>query len=216
MQPSHSVRRSRTLSISCQFCENPGKPHWKGIKRILKYLASTRTHGLCYSGKNTNPDTIVAFSDADYAGDVDTRRSTSWFVFILNGAAVTWSSRRQNCVALSTMESEYIAASEASREVVWLRRLLDQIGIRQEIPTILNCDNKSAIALSHNPEHHTRSKHIDVRLHYIREQVTNEIVKINHVSSKIQLADILTKPLEETRFAHLRASIGVIEVPHFH
>jgi hypothetical protein len=205
---------AHSVNQLAQFCENPGEPHWKGVKRILKYLSSTRRHGLCYSGQNTNPDTIVAFSDADYAGDVDTRRSTSGFVFILNGAAVTWSSRRQNCVALSTMESEYIAASETSREAVWLRRLLDQIGIRQERPIILNCDNKSAIALAHNPEHHTRSKHIDVRLHYIREQVIKKTIEINHVSSDDQLADILTKPLEETRFAHLRASIGVLEVPH--
>ncbi len=151
------------------FCENPGPTHWKAAKRVLKYLAGTRNHGLCFDGRHIDNNLLIGYSDADYAGDCDTRRSTSGFVFVLNGAAVTWASRRQPIVALSTMESEYIAASDPSREVIWLRRLLHELGIEQTNPTPLLCDNESAISLTRNPESHKRSKHIDVRYHFIRE-----------------------------------------------
>lgn len=126
-----------------QFCENPGETHWKAAKKVLKYLSSTQRFGLQFSGSGTNVDTLTSFSDADYAGDTDTRRSTSGFVFIFNCGAITWSSRRQNCVALSTMESEYIAASDSSREAVWLRLLTSQIGAVQQHPTPLYCDTRA-------------------------------------------------------------------------
>ena len=196
-----------------RFCENPGESHWSAAKKVLKYLASTRRFGLQFTGAGIDIDTLSAFSDADYAGDTDTRRSTSGFVFMFNQGAITWSSRRQNCVALSTMESEYIAASDSSREAVWLRRLTAQIGAVQKSPTNLYCDNKSAIAITHNPEHHSRSKHIDVKYHFLRDQQSNGTINISHISSESQLADIFTKPLSSNRFCILRSQLGVVEGP---
>jgi hypothetical protein len=148
-----------------QHCQNPGLEHWKAAVRVLRYLKGTRIHGICFGGKDSNNHVLVGYSDADYAGDPDTRRSTSGYVFILNGGAVTWSSRRQPIVSLSTMPSEYIAASEAIREAVWLRRLLDNLGTTQILPTLLRCDNESAIGLAYNPLAHKGAKHIEVRYH---------------------------------------------------
>ncbi len=138
--------------------------HWSAAKKELKYLASTRKFGLQFIGTDIDIDTLSAFSDADYDGDTDTRRSISGFVFMFNQGTITWSSRRQNFVALSTMESKYIAARDSSREAVWLRRLTATIGAVQQSPTNLYCDNKSAIVITHNLEHHSRSKHIDVNI----------------------------------------------------
>ena len=158
-------------------------------------------------------DVLVGYSDADYAGDPTTRRSTSGYVFILNGAAVTWSSRKQPIVALSTMESEYIAASDSTREAVWLRRLLDDLGEQQREPTLLRCDNESAIGLAYNPLAHKGSKHIEVRYHYIREQVTCGNVEVVHVRTQNQFADVLTKAVDGETYLNCLAGFGLCEVP---
>ena len=184
-----------------QHCQNPGMDHWKAAQRVLKYLASTRNHGLCFGGNVPSDNTLIGYSDADYAGDPDTRRSTSGYVFILNGGAVTWSSRRQPIVALSTMQSEYIAASDSTREAVWLRRLLGNLGSTQMSPTALRCDNESAIGLAYNPLAHKGSKHIEVRYHYIREQVINKTIELGYVNTCKQIADVLTKAVDGETFA---------------
>ena len=196
-----------------QHCENPGPKHWNAAKRALRYLAGTRNHGLCFDGSGTNSDNLSGYSDADYAGDPDSRRSTSGFVFLLNGGPVTWSSRRQPIVALSTMESEYIAASDSCREATWLRLLLSELGLHQREPTKLWCDNESAISLARNPESHKRSKHIDVRYHYIREQIAKSVMEISYVNTKNQLADILTKAVDTESQEKLKRGMGVINVP---
>jgi hypothetical protein len=195
-----------------QFCEDPGEKHWQAAKKVLRYLSATRRFGISFSGGDKeSANTLIAFSDADYARDIDTRRSTSGFLFMLNGGVVSYCSRKQKCTARSTMESEYIAASEGASEAVFLRRLLSQIGVTQSSPTPFYCDNQAAISLVHNPEHHSRAKHIDVRYHFIREQQANGIINITHVPSESQLADILTKPLDFDSFAPLREAIGVKE-----
>jgi hypothetical protein len=196
-----------------QHCQNPGMDHWKAAKRVLRYLATTRTHGICFGGGRDVKNTLVGYSDADYAGDPDTRRSTSGYVYILNGGAVTWSSRRQPIVALSTMESEYIAASDSTREAIWLRRLLDGIGVIQKEPTQLNCDNQSAILLARNPESHKGSKHIEVRFHYIREQISKNHISIKYVDTQSQLADVLTKALDIESQNKCLMGCGIGKVP---
>ena len=196
-----------------QHCQNPGMDHWKAAKRVLRYLATTRTHGLCFDGARNIRNTLVGYSDADYAGDPDSRRSTSGYVYILNGAAVTWSSRRQPIVALSTMESEYIAASDSTREAVWLRRLLEDLNTTQKEPTQLRCDNQSSILLARNPESHKGSKHIEVRFHYIREQILKKTISISYVDTQNQLADVLTKAIDLGNHDHCLKGCGVIEVP---
>lgn len=134
---------------AARFFQNPGKAHWAAVKRILSYLSGTRHYGLLFSG--TGRAKFVGYSDADYAGCIDSRRSTSGFIFLHLGCAVNWGSRRQQCTALSTTEAEYIAASNASKEAVWLRRLLIQIDSLPSGPVRLMCDNESAIRLVHNP-----------------------------------------------------------------
>lgn len=194
-----------------QHFENPGPAHWKGAKRVLRYLAGTRDHGICFGGRRTNPNRLNGYSDADYAGDPASRRSTSGFLFTLNGGPITWSSRRQPIVALSTMEAEYIAASDACREATWLRLLLSELGIHQDNPTTIWCDNESAILLAKNPESHKRSKHIDVRYHHIREQIKKGVVNISYVNTKNQLADILTKGLDMQSQEKLMKEIGIVK-----
>ena len=145
-----------------QFCESPGSSHWDAVKRILAYLQGTSTFGIRFGGVKSD---LIGFSDSDYAGDVDTRQSTSGFVFMLHGGPVAWSSQRQSCVALSTTEAEFIAACEATKEGVWLQRLVSEVVPDWKPPFKLMCDNQSAIRLIKNPEFHQRSKHIAVRYH---------------------------------------------------
>lgn len=194
-----------------QHCENPSPAHWKGAKRVLRYLAGTRDHGICFGGKRTNPTRLNGYSDADYAGDPNSRKSTSGFLFTLNGGPITWSSRRQPIVALSTMEAEYIAASDACREATWIRLILSELGAHQNNPTTIWCDNESAISLAKNPESHKRSKHIDVRYHHIREQIKKGVVNLSYVNTKNQLADILTKGLDRQSQEKLMKEIGIVK-----
>jgi hypothetical protein len=196
-----------------QHCQNPGMDHWKAAQRVLRYLASTRNHGLCFGGNVPSDNILIGYSDADYAGDPDTRRSTSGYVFILNGGAVTWSSRRQPIVALSTMQSEYIAVSDSTREAVWLRRLLGNLGSTQMSPTALRCDNESAIGLAYNPLAHKGSKHIEVRYHYIREQVINKTIELGYVNTCKPIADVLTKAVDGETFTSCLNGFGLGKVP---
>jgi len=191
---------------------NPENPHWKAAKRILAYLAGTPHHGLRYSGIG-NVNNLVSFSDSDYAGCKDGlyRRSTSGMIFLLNGGPVAWKSHLQKPVAQSTAEAEYYAAGHACREIVWLRELLHQLGIRQPSASSLLCDNKSTISMIHNPVFHESTKHIEVKYHYIRQQVEKGKVSITSVPSSDQLADLLTKPLAGPAFELNRSRIGIVE-----
>jgi hypothetical protein len=195
-----------------QHCENPGLKHWNAVKRVLRYLAGTKNHGLCFGGSESNLNEIVGYSDADYGGDIETRRSTSGSIFKLNGGPVTWSSKKQPIVVLSTMESEYIAASDTGREAKWLRLLLSELGLPQKSPTKIWCDNESAIALARNPEYHKRSKHIDVRYHHLRELVFNKVIDIEYVNTKEQLADFLTKPVDIESSERIKKNLGIVKV----
>jgi hypothetical protein len=192
-----------------QYAQKPGKQHWRAVKRILAYLIKTKNFGLHFGNTSTS---LIGFCDADYAGDLQTRRSTSGFVFIHLGGPVSWASRRQPCVALSTTEAEFVAAADATKEAVWFQQLLSELGIDARSTTIY-CDNQSAIALVNNPTFHQRTKHIDVRLFYIRELQESKKVNIVYLNTEQQIADILTKPLAAPRFEKLRDALGVILVP---
>ena len=142
-------------------------------------------------------------------GRIDTRRSTTGFVFMLNSGAVSWSSQRQRIVALSTTEAEYIALAKGTQEAVWLKRFFQEID--QKCETIpMYVDNQSAIKLANNPEYHAKTKHIDVRYHFVRDINDRGDIIIEYVESAKQLADILTKPLAKQRFENLRNEIGII------
>lgn len=182
--------------------------HWNAVKKIIKYVSNTRDFGICYK-RNKDTSGLVGFSDADFAGDVNTRRSTTGYVFKYNGSPITWCSQRQQTVSLSTTEAEYIAASAATKEAIWLRYLLKDIIEEVGEPTVLSVDNQSAIRLIRNPEFHKRTKHIDIRYHFVREKYVNGEIKLEYVPSEEQLADIFTKPLARDRFETIRYKIGV-------
>lgn len=175
--------------------------HWNAVKRIFKYLLGSMNYSIVYKG--TSSSELIGYADADYARDINTRHSTSGYVFLMNGGAVTWSSQRQKSVSLSTTEAEYVAASSAVKEMMWIRQLLDDIGSSSLNPTELKLDNQGAIKLIKNPEYHKRTKHIDVKYHFIREKYDEGVVKPMYVSSELQLADLFTKPLPKPRFQKL-------------
>jgi hypothetical protein len=149
---------------------------------------------------------VIAYCDADYAGDVDKRRSTTAYAFMLAGGSISWASKLQPTVATSTTEAEYMAAFFAVQEAIYVRRLMRDLGFEQRMTQIME-DNQGCIFLSENPVFHQRTKHIDVKYHFVRERVESGEVKLVYVTTTDQLADLLTKPLERVRFEALRKQV---------
>ena len=195
------------VNKAAKFCENPKSAHWSAVKRILRYLKGTIDVGISYGVKKDH--SLVGFCDSDFAGDVDTRRSTTGFVFMINGGPVSWSSTTQSTTALASTEAEYMALTDAMKEVLWLRRLLEFVGLQQDDPTLLRVDNQGAIALSRNPEFHKRSKHIAVKYHRIREEQEEGNLRLEYVESTNQAADFLTKSLSGPAVKRARDMIGL-------
>ncbi len=192
-----------------RYCHNPGQAHWNAAKRILAYLLGTLHYGLRFSN-NSPVNTLVGYSDSDFAGCVDTRRSTTGMLFLLNGGPVAWKSHLQKPVAQSTSEAEYCATGYASRENVWLRAILLQLGLGQPT-TPIHCDNNSAVRMVYNPEFHDRTKHIELKYHFIRGQAQEKHLQMIPVSSHNQLVDIFTKPRNGPAFKLNVSRIGVLE-----
>ena len=180
----------QTLS---QFSSRPSNTHWTAVKHVFRYLKGTTDVGITYSG-NTNLE-LIGFSDADWAQSQADRRSVSGYAFKLADGTVSWSSKKQPTVALSTMEAEYIALSHAAKEAIWLRRLLTELGVISDSPTLVLTDNQSAIAFAHDNQFHARSKHIDIRHHFIRERIDSGDIEVRHCASEDNCADMLTKAL---------------------
>jgi len=180
------------------------------VKRVLRYIAGTLNFGCHYERKKEAQ--LEGYSDSDLAGDIDTRKSTSSVLFFLGRNVITWQSQKQKVVALSSCEAEYIAATTAACQGIWLARLLAEL--QDKKPGIINLkiDSQSAIQLSKNPIFHDRSKHIDVRYHFIRECIEENRVIVESTGTKDQLADILTKALGREQFCELRSRLGVIDV----
>jgi hypothetical protein len=200
-----------SVGIVSRYMEDPKASNWAAVKQSLRYLSGTVNYGCIYRKLNTSEARLTGYTDSDLAGDVDDRKSTSGSVFLLGTSLVTWGSQKQRVVALSSCEAEYIASANAACQGIWLSRLLGGLlGIPTPKVNLL-VDNKSAIALSKNPVHHDRSKHIDTRYHFIRDCVERGEVDIDHVSTAEQLADILTKVLGSVRFVELRQHLGVIK-----
>ncbi len=195
------------VSLSSQVLDRPTTVDWMKVKRIMKYLKGTSQLGIVYRA-DQQAGVLVTFSDADYAGDISTRRSTSGVVCQYVNSAISWMSQRQKSVALSTTEAEFIAASEAAKETIWLKRLLSEVTTLVTTP-VLMVDNMSAIKLVKNPVFHKRSKHIEVRHYFVREKVDEGQLVVEHVPGDSQVADILTKPLGKNRFQQLRDMLGM-------
>lgn len=197
----------QSVSTVSKFTSDPTTAHLTAVKRILRYLKGTVDLGLTY--RKFDGNVLKAYSDSDWAGDRDDRHSTSGSVSVLSGGAINWLSKKQASVALSTVEAEYIALSATTQEVVWLRRLLEDFGVNMSSGTEVFGDNQGSIALSKNPVHHKRTKHIDIRYHFIREAVEDGIVKLTYCPTKQMVADILTKPLPRGQFELLRSKLGL-------
>jgi hypothetical protein len=209
-----------------RFMEDPREDHWAAVKRLLRYVQGTTELGIAFPKrggiqlsvfseappKASEDATLTVFSDADMAGDVDGRRSTSGVLVFLGSSPIAWQSLKQKMVALSTCEAEYVAAATAACQVVWLRRLLAELTGAQVQPPALKVDNQPAIALAKNPVLHDRSKHIDVKFHFLRDCVDGGQLVIEFVDTRRQLAYILTKSLGRLRFQEPRGMIGMVEV----
>jgi hypothetical protein len=185
----------------------PTRIHYGAAKRILRYIQGTIKFGIMYE-RNVEPK-LFGFCDSDWGGSVDDLKSTSGYTFTLGTGVFSWASNKQKSVALSTAEAEYVSASTATSQAVWLRRIIEDFGEKQKEATPLLCDNKSAIAMSKNPVYHSRAKHIALKYHYIRDAVEENQVDIVYCNTEDQVADIFTKALARERFVYLRGLLGV-------
>lgn len=186
-----------------QYLESPLNHHWVAVKRVLRYLWTTRTKGLTYDGKKgTN---VIGYSDSDYAGCRVSRKSTSGYVFLLAGAAISWKSKKQSVVATSSCEAEYVAICLAAKEAIWLARLIVDLGEKKKSTGVpLRVDNNGASSLAKNPTINERTKHIDVQYHFVRQCNQKGLISIERCDTRNQVADTLTKPLQ--RISHEKLS----------
>jgi hypothetical protein len=196
-----------TVASLGRHAATPGEEHLRALDRVFRYLRGTSDWGLVFRRGGENGLTLHGYVDADWASDINDRKSTSGYVFTLAGGAVSWSSKKQSSVALSSTEAEYIAGAHAAKEVVWLRRLLSELGAGTNDPTIVHMDNQSAMTIARNPEFHDRTKHIEVRYHFLRQKVESEELELEYIPTGEQIADVLTKGL--CREKHLKFSEGM-------
>ena len=197
-----------SVCMCARFQANPKECHLMAVKRILRYLVFTPNLGLWYP-KGSSFD-LLGYSDSDYAGCKVDRKSTTGTCQFLGRSLVAWSSKKQNSVALSTAEAEYVAAGACCAQLLWMRQTLSDFGCHFDaIP--LFCDNESAIKLANNPVQHSRTKHIDIRHHFLRDHEAKGDIALQHVSTDGQLADIFTKPLDESRFCALRSELNILD-----
>ena len=192
------------VSVVTQFMSKPSSMHWVMVKSILRYLKGTLDVKLCLGGMAL---TLKGYCDADWGGDVNSRRSTMGYVFFLGQGAISWSSKRQPTIALSTTEAEYMAASQSVKEAIWFRELMADVGCVQERATMIICDNQGCIALAKNPKHHSRTKHIDVQHHFIREKVEEEVIELRYCPTQEMVADVLTKALTRDKHEAMRRAM---------
>ncbi|KAL3024667.1 hypothetical protein AAZX31_04G137700 [Glycine max] len=194
------------VGVCARYQANPKISHLTQVKRILKYVNGTSDYGIMYC--HCSDSMLVGYCDADWAGSADDRKSTSGGCFYLGNNLISWFSKKQNCVSLSTAEAEYIAAGSSCSQLVWMKQMLKEYNVEQDVMT-LYCDNLSAINISKNPVQHSRTKHIDIRHHYIRELVDDKVITLEHVDTEEQIADIFTKALDANQFEKLRGKLGI-------
>lgn len=173
--------------------------HWIAAKRVLKYLKTTADYSIRFDGKRKGE--LIGFADASWASEVDSRLSTTGYVFFLNGSVVSWKSKRQLTVATSSTEAEYMALYSATQMVIWLRQLLGDLGHAPCMETTIYEDNQGCIALARNPVFHSRTKHIDIKFHFLREKIEKGVMKLKYKPTNEMIADGFTKELGRTKHA---------------
>jgi hypothetical protein len=200
------------VSRVAKFTSEPRTSHWTAVKRIFRYLSGSLHMGISYSGVSSDL-TLHGYCNADYAGDYDDRKSRTGYLFLLANGAIAWCSKRQGCTADSTTEVEFVAMAESVKEAIWLHRLLRSLGLRSPAPTTIYSDNQGAIQLVKTPKYHKRTKHIETKYYVIREKYKRQQIDVIYVSTKHQIADILTKALPRESFQYLRTLQGVVAPP---
>jgi hypothetical protein len=197
-----------SVCMCVRFQSDPRECHLVAVKRILRYLVATPCFGIWYTKGSTFD--LIGYSDSDYAGCKVDRKSTSGTCQFLGRSLVSWSSKKQTSVALSTAEAEYIAAGQCCAQLLWMRQTLRDFGYNlSKVPLL--CDNESAIRMTDNPVEHSHTKHIDIWHHFLRDHQQKGDIEVFHVSSENQLADIFTKPLDEQTFCKLRSELNVLD-----
>jgi phage anti-repressor protein len=192
-----------SVGVCARFQANPKESHLTAVKRIIRYVNATVNYGICFS-RETN-------LDADWAGNADDRKSNSGGCFYVGTNLVAWMSRKQASISLSTEEAEYIAAENCCTQLLWMKKLLCDYGFTQDT-MVIHCDNTSAINISKNLVQHSRTKHIDIWHHFIRDLVKSREVALMFIPTENQLANILTKPLDGSRFESLRKAIDICDM----
>ena len=198
-----------SISLLSQFCSNPIAEHLSAVKQVYRYLQGTKDYKLVYLGGHQDQIKLEMYTDADWAGNKETKRSTTEYVALLNGTAISWASKHQTSVAESSCEAEYISASEAIKEAVWIGRFLEELHQTRIYPIPLYYDNESAIALAKNPENYEQTKHIDVCYHYIREKKEDRTIAIKYLPIEQMIVDGFTKSLPSTQQRSFAESLGL-------
>ena len=196
------------VSTLAQFIQNPACVHWDAVKQVMAYMGGTKEYWLTFGGGALSKPIVKGFCDVDWAGQLH-QHSILGYSFHIGQGAVTWSSKKQYIVALSSTESEYIALAHATKEGCWLRTFLSEIQNCQEESMGIDCNNQGAIALSKDNKFHQQMKHIDVRYHYIHAAVEDGKIKVKYIPTDQNLADIFTKPLPKTKFRRFTAMLGL-------
>jgi hypothetical protein len=201
-----------SVCMCARFQADPKEVHLRVVKRILRYLVRTPKFGLWYP-KGSSFD-LLGYSDADWAGCKINRKSTSGTCQFLGRSLVSWASKKQNSVALSTVEAEYIAAGHCCTQLLWMRQTLRDYGYKfSKVPLL--CDNESEIRMADNPVEHSRTKHIAIRYHFLRDHQQKRDIEIAYINTKDQLVDIVTKPLDEQSFTKLRNELNILDSSNF-
>nr|GEV11871.1 retrovirus-related Pol polyprotein from transposon TNT 1-94 [Tanacetum cinerariifolium] len=196
---------AHAVGVVSRYMAEPGRGHWEAVKRILRYVKGTSDVALCFGDSDL---IVTGYVDSDYAGDLDGSKSTTGYVFTLSGGTISWVSKLQSVVAMSTTKAEYVAAAQASKEAVWLKMLLEELGYKQEKITLF-CDNQSALYLERNPTFHSKTKHIQVQYHFVREKVKEGTVDMQKIHTDDNVADYLTKAINGDKFKWCRSSCGL-------
>ena len=200
------------VTTLAQFASNPTTTHVQAVKRVLRYLRGTIDRRITYTGAgamDSQPE-LVGYCDADWGGGPGCR-SVTGYAFMMAGGAISWQSKKQKTVALSTVEAEYMATTQATKEAIWWRFFFSGVGHDLSSPTVIHSDSQGSIALAHNPEHHARTKHIDIQYHFIRQHVANKTIVLHFVGTERMIADIFTKALERLQHERGVRSLGLSE-----
>jgi hypothetical protein len=196
------------VGVLCRFMSKPGPAHWKAAKHLFRYLRGSVNYRLTYAPDPSSLQLFTTYSDADHGGNPDNGRSTSAYVVKMGTGAVSWMSRLQSIVALST-EAEFISAVSAGQEIVWMRSFLSKLGYSFDAPLLLLVDNQSAIQVARNPEHHGRMKHLDLRFFWLRDMVNSGVIAVRYIPTADMAADLLTKALARVKVAAALPQLGL-------